>query len=231
MGKTRNSVKNLSNTRAELLRADKKKRLTETARDMAVGIGLRTAYLHDTFGRTLPYYAPILHVLRKHGGNLGRKRLLHMGSSFGIFTRYLQSKNVNAVALDLDNLAVNLAKRLGNKRVVRGDAGKLPFAQNSFDFFVSDHFLFSGYNAIFGNHPSQNMELGILKSLRDSLKPKGIGIIKYDTQPFGDIVLKGQNLFAQARIVQQKFTQLMNENGFEVLEINPRESLVVIRKK
>ncbi|MBI5553988.1 MAG: methyltransferase domain-containing protein, partial [Candidatus Diapherotrites archaeon] len=131
---------------AELNRFDESHGLSAKAHSLAElkGHQVRSGFLAYTFARRLVDYVPAYEGLSRHLGSLKGKKVLHVGASTGIFARFLESKGAHAVALDLDADATAISKKIG-VRTVRADALELPFRANSFDCFVSDHFLFSGY--------------------------------------------------------------------------------------
>ncbi|MEK6821049.1 MAG: class I SAM-dependent methyltransferase, partial [archaeon] len=102
-------------------------------------------HLHHSFGRTLSYYAPIHHLFSRYGKLSPGKKFLHLGSSTGLYTEFLQEQGVHAVGLDINSFANQAARKAGNKRSIRGDAQRLPFKDGTFHFALSDHFLFSHY--------------------------------------------------------------------------------------
>lgn len=143
---------------------------SKKAKMLAKKKGLKTSRVLDSFGRDLKYYSNVVLALRKFGGKLKGKRLLHVASSSGILARYLQSKGMHAVALDSSKNASIIAKKVGNKKVITADAMKQPFIQNSFDFIISDHFLFS-------NYMSWERERSVLEGLKNLIKPNGLLLI------------------------------------------------------
>lgn len=128
-----------------LNRYDKRTGLSRRTRDIARARGHPTKIPYEEFGRTLPTYHTIYENLRQFGRALKGKTLLHLASSTGIFTKFLQDKGMMAIPFDIHPDAMQIAKRLGNRTPVRGDALQLPFKDNSFDFVVSDMFILSNY--------------------------------------------------------------------------------------
>ena len=176
------------------------KRVAELTR----GRQAQTGHVLADFGRTLVYYAPIHAALERNLGNrwIG-KTGLHLAAGTGIYTRYLQDLGVEAVGLDNSPGAQQIALQMGNRHWVRHDAdldhpkkrGKanFPFPANTFDFFVSDRFLFSHFTPIehrakrpehFVFHRAKRPEhsvfgssFQILKKLGATMKPGGIGVL------------------------------------------------------
>ncbi|MDO8627970.1 MAG: methyltransferase domain-containing protein, partial [Candidatus Diapherotrites archaeon] len=148
-----------------------------------------TSFIHSDFGRTLAYYKPFHVLLKKFGGKLKGKSLLHLASSSGIFTSFLQSFGMKTIAFDSSEHAAEISKAIGNKKIVRGSAPtksitdspknrSLPFKDSSFDFFVSDNFLFSRYYYIdFNVNKVEHTSTDVLNEIHRILKPKGIGIV------------------------------------------------------
>lgn len=181
----------------------------------------------DDFSRKLSDYSRIHQLLLRHIRRVKGKRLLHIGSSVGFYTEFLQQLGVQAVALDKHSLSMKMTEGLGHKRAVRGDAKKLPFHSSSFDLFLSDHFLFANYFTYSGGSVDAGVDHQILSELHRVLRPGGIGIIYvFDPKYFnGDPKM---NVF--------------QETGFEVLEsrIHPynfknvksrKFSFLVLRRK
>jgi SAM-dependent methyltransferase len=150
---------------------DLKKGMFKTARKNAE----KEVIYHD-LGRTLPYYAEIHEALSRNAGGIKKlkgKKVLHLAASTGIYTKYLQSLGINAISLDIDKLAVKKATETGTKKIILADAKKLPFKENSIDFFISDHFLLSDYLVLELERGSKK----VLTELSRVLKKNGIGII------------------------------------------------------
>ena len=119
----------------------------------------RMRVLYD-FGATHTLLYTLTH------GNVRGKRILQLGGSAGVYAHYLQRKGAQAVSIDIDHGALEYAKKRGVRMNVRGSGvtptvawkrrkdgseemhytiNRLPFRSRSFDFIVSDHFLFSNY--------------------------------------------------------------------------------------
>jgi ubiquinone/menaquinone biosynthesis C-methylase UbiE len=167
---------------------------------------------HSDFGKRLEYYVPIHEILLHHsGGSIKGKKILHFGASSGIYARFLQDKGAKAIAMDISNTATKIARKIGNKRVLRADARtirnnskqSLPFKDESIDFFVSDRFLFSNYPEI-EDARSNTQSNSILKELHRVLKPRGIGIIyAYSTDHVGNKEINSAGFEMQETIVQK----------------------------
>ncbi|MDO8627258.1 MAG: methyltransferase domain-containing protein [Candidatus Diapherotrites archaeon] len=177
------------------------------------------------FGRTLDYYEPIHETLLRYTERIRGKSLLHIASSSGIYTRFLQSRGVKAVAFDVGKDAIVISKKVGNKRIVQGDAlpssEKLPFADNSFHFFLSDNFLFSKYNAIFDT--GEIGSLSVLHDLHRILKSNGIGIM---------LVGSIEKFNANLNYVKKSFNVLeIREVSNDRRVLDESAGIVVLRKK
>jgi len=61
---------------------------------------------------------------------------IEIGCGAGYFTRWLASRGLEVVGLDLSLPMLREARRMGNEPYVLGDALKLPFAERSFDLVV-----------------------------------------------------------------------------------------------
>lgn len=122
--------------------------------------------------RILVDYSPIhtlLQVLSR--GKLAESNILHLAASTGVYVKFLQDEeHAHAVALDIDRHSLKFSKERGVKRNVAAEGVHhkiktgyaaqpggsivvpeykqvhLPFREKSFDFIVSDHFLFSNYH-------------------------------------------------------------------------------------
>ena len=193
----------LGETRKKLAQYDDREKITEKARAMAkeLGHGKNLPDVYDDFGRTLPYYARIHSILLRYAGKLKGKKLIHLGGSTGLYAKFLQDQGIKAVSFDIGQHASSIARRVGNKLVVRGYAMSwpdkrrqekhLPFKDNAFDCFVSDHFLLAGFTV--------NPET-LLPEIQRILKPRGIGVI-YRIDPDDG----------------KFFAQLLQKHGFKVL--------------
>jgi SAM-dependent methyltransferase len=168
------------------------------------------------FGRKLADYSLIDNALHEYGGELQGKRVLHIGSSYGVYERYLQRLGMKPIGFDLSHYASRAARRIGAKAVVADAKTTFPFADNSLDFFVSGKFLFSNYRPLEGGGESMQYNYGSTEVLKEALrvlKPHGIGIINLHSKA-GDI------------FNNQRFQKM---HGIQVLKKTPE--LVVFRKK
>ncbi len=218
---------------------DKKAKITRKAHKGADNAGHSTFSVYGDFGRTLQHYAPIHTKLLEYAKNgIKGKRILHLASATGVYTRFLQEKGAKAIALDRNKDAVKIAKKIGNERVVRANAeatifiraddfesavykkNHLPFKKNCMDFVVSDHFLFSDYDEIDDSPRNQNAgSLSILSEIHRVLAPEGIAIIHFPEKMLSDSMLAG-----------------IRHTGFEIMETsrNPHSrdmSFAVLKKK
>lgn len=67
-------------------------------------------------------------------------RILEVGCGGGAFLSFLEDRGYTAVGVDILEEAVRLASQAApNSRVLRADAGSLPFEDGSFDRLVSHH--------------------------------------------------------------------------------------------
>ena len=220
----------------------RRKSIEARSKKIAQGLGLhasKTSFVLDDFGRTPQYYARIHAALSKFIGPVKGKSILHIASSKGVYTRFLQEKGAKAVALDLNPKASKFAKKLRNKGVVNADAQHLPFVDSSFDAFVSDRFLFSGYLAFDKYHRqerksvlvSRQPSISALNELHRVLRTGGIGIlnagrwVKAAGYLDETVVLEIQN---------SGFEILQKNRGFQVGELKNIEDfnyILVLRKK
>jgi hypothetical protein len=135
--------------------------------------------VYHSVGRTLPYYSVIHELLSRHAGGIKKlkgKKVLHLAASTGIYAKYLQSLGINAIPLDKSQIL----KISEAKNIVLADAKKLPFKENSIDFFISDHFLLSKYLFLEHSYSGLNKSRGSKKvffELSKIMKKNGIGII------------------------------------------------------
>ncbi|MBI5553622.1 MAG: class I SAM-dependent methyltransferase [Candidatus Diapherotrites archaeon] len=164
-----------------------------------------TDQLHNEFGihrsgRHLEEYASALESMERHLGNLKGKTVLCLADSRGIFTRYLQSRGMNAVSTDVLPEHAGIARKIGNRRVVVANAFRLPFPENSADSVLTDHFLFSHYPDIdFGGLGGSRT---VLKEIHRVLKPGGCAFIERSHSDTERIARK-----------------VMADTGFKVLEV------------
>ncbi|MBI2597658.1 MAG: methyltransferase domain-containing protein [Candidatus Diapherotrites archaeon] len=227
------SSKRLKRSSKSIGNYDRRTGLSVEAKTRAEIYGEFSRGIQDNFGRTLPYYTPILAALKKFGGNLKGKRILHIASSFSIFAKFLQEKGAVAVPLDFNAIAAKVAKEIGNKRFVRASAEAIPFKENSFDFFVSDNFILSGYvrvNKILSPHSPTDTE--ILERLHSLLKSRGIGVIKFNTEKNPKIFhFSGKFYGGISKSLPKEFFQAIAKIGFELLMFDRKNALIVLRKK
>jgi len=214
------------NAKKQLMRFETKRRVTQKAKAQARKMRYPTSWVRFDFGRKLSYYTGILTSLKKHVGTLRGKTGVHVASSFGIFTRFLQAQGVKAVAFDISEDATKIAKKIKTKKVVRGDANALPFKKESVDFFVSDHFLLSfNPEQLKGKNPLN--DFSALINLYIALKPKGIAVIKYAMNPEKHMRVSGVAYYPAPEILRE----FLNALHFEILEVNKRSNIIVLRKK
>jgi len=206
------------NVRERLGKADAKLEISKRAREKAAARGHSVSGWHSDFGRRLEYYHKIHALLKKHGKGLRGKKLLHIASATGVYTRYLQNIGVKAVGMDLNPEAGAIAKEIENKRTVLANARVesknlpkrfFPFADNSFDFFLSDRFLFSTYVPLEGeSFLPANPQLKSIEALEEAvrvLKPGGIGIIHHGT--------RGKVPLGQKQFLQDKRIKILERQG------------------
>jgi SAM-dependent methyltransferase len=62
--------------------------------------------------------------------------VLIIGAGQGVIVRYLMKKGINAVGLDINPNMVKIAKEKYNLDIVEGDAGNLPFKENSYNTII-----------------------------------------------------------------------------------------------
>lgn len=240
MERTRNPKKETPNNgrsiRKLLRRADSRTQLSNRSRQEAFrrGHAKETARVGRDFGRNLSYYDQIHLALLGLGGPLGGKRFLHLAASTGIYNRFLQDEGMLPVSFDLNSDSVEIAAKIGNRFVVQGNARLskrskvwpkiLPFQDASFEFVLSDHFLFSNYRPLEGRSERRYpVSTQVLSDIHRILKPNGI-------------------VFLNQVIPQWVTPKLLEKIGFEVIQ-NKRVSfehnrqklygvrLIVLRKK
>ena len=190
----------LGKSARKLLAFDRRSKITKLAHEIANALGYPTSNVFDDLGRTLVHYAPIHRLLEKFSrGNFRGKTILHLGASTGLYTMFLQEKGARAIALDINQAANEIAKRIGNRNIVRANAQLskslkelaprfLPFKSNSMNAVVSDHFLFSGYTEvddIKGRSIDHSTSLLVMVELYRILKPGGIAVLNFRVDSFG----------------------------------------------
>ena len=137
-------------------------------------------------------YEDILRSMRMHLGSARGKRILHIGSSHGVFVNFLQKLGANAIASDEDRTAINMGKGLGLKRGVVAAAERLPFTEGSFDAIFCENFVLSYY------HKIGAIERQIFAQAAGALKEGGYFFVAIHGGPFRamDIrTLKRENPF------------------------------------
>lgn len=86
--------------------------------------------------------------LEKHVSNLKNKKILDLGSGRGDFLIYLTKNNYDVVGLEKNDSYIKISKEKSQKEkininLIQGEAEKLPFEDNSFDFIncneVTEH--------------------------------------------------------------------------------------------
>ena len=103
--------------RDRLREYDEREKISSKSKDEADKRGYTTKNLLNDFGRDLEYYATVDQMLREHGGDIKGKKLLHVGSSSGVYTKFLQEEGVQAVAMDVKRDATKIGKIIGNDNV------------------------------------------------------------------------------------------------------------------
>lgn len=105
------------------------------------------------------------------------KHFLHIAGGTGVLTRFLQDRKALAVNLDYDKVLNSVAKIIGNRRVIRADATTtLPFANNSFECLITDHFVFAKYKLIDMSTEHEGSQ-ALLKEAVRVLKKDGIFVV------------------------------------------------------
>ncbi|QQR92691.1 MAG: methyltransferase domain-containing protein [Candidatus Iainarchaeum archaeon] len=141
-----------------------------------------STYIANDRMRVAKHYAPIHTLLELVGGRgLKGKSILHVAGSTGVYARYLRDQlQMRPVVLDIDRLSLHDAhherqiktvvranaiiekKHTGRYIIPRGkriavpeyETTRLPFADKSFKFVISDHFLFANYHRGVGGFES-----------------------------------------------------------------------------
>jgi 2-polyprenyl-3-methyl-5-hydroxy-6-metoxy-1,4-benzoquinol methylase len=103
---------NHSRLAKNLARKDKRKGLAEKRKKIVLKKGFSPRSVLDDAGRNLPYYVGVIRQLAKHFPNLKGKTILHLASSTGVLTKYLQDRQAFAVGMDIDRELLGVAKKL-----------------------------------------------------------------------------------------------------------------------
>lgn len=196
----------------ELMRGDREHDNIEHAiryarnRDEAEQLTLR-----NSRQRILLHYAPIHGILRYlTREKLKGKKILHLAGSTGVYAHFLQRKyGAHVINLDMNHESLIDARRRGGKMQVEADAisqkkwdgqrfkqtksgllipddtsHHLPFKNKSFDFVISDHFLYSNYAGPYiqdhgfeEKHGSFRRSEEVLHELNRVMKKNGVVII------------------------------------------------------
>jgi ubiquinone/menaquinone biosynthesis C-methylase UbiE len=176
MIRTKVPGKTYGKTSNTLERYDKKKQITSQAKALARQRGYPT-YMTADAGRTLSYYSGTIDQLARRMGSFKGKHFLHLAGGTGVLTKFLQDRKAIAVNLDYDETLLQISKGIRNKASIQADATKkLPFADNSFECLITDHFAFAKYKLIdmMAEHEGSQ---AILKEATRVLKPNGIFVI------------------------------------------------------
>ncbi len=195
----------------QLNRFDRKKKATKKAMALARATKKETTNWDADFGRTLPHYIPIHELLLKMAkGNIKGKKILHIASSTGLYTFFLQSLGAKAIGFDIGTEALQIAKNLKNKRLVRGDARTwayfktkkhfLPFKDGSINIVVSDNFLFSDYPELEYSSPTP-ASMDTMAEIHRILNKRGLAIINLLADEFSGF-----------------HAQLIERMGFEIIK-------------
>lgn len=171
---------------------------------------LQKKYWSHNAGRFLEHYQSIHAALLKYGSGLEGKNLLHLGSSLGYYTAFLQEHGVNAVALDLNRKMLDISKKMvGNRRAVHATAEHVPIKSGSLDYIISDHFLFSHFHTL--NH----VELSIIQEAHRTLKKGGLLVIGEARDP----------------TLQRQWAEVLEMGFSRVTKGDSKSGLSVLRKK
>ena len=169
---------------SQVLRAhDARKKISETAIALAKARGHITDDIIANAGRRLHYYSGVVDQISRRLGRFEGKRFLHIASSTGVLTRYIQDRKGIATSLDFDQEFCEIAKKIGNKLVVQADASPqttakhiLPFEANSFHCLIADHFVFAKYKLLDLKKEHEGSQ-AILKDAVRVLAPNGIFVL------------------------------------------------------
>lgn len=169
--------RNLKEVARLLQEHDQKVGLSARAHELARQRGLFTDSMTASAGRTLSYYSGAIEQMSNRLGKFSGKHFLHIASSTGVLGKFLENMRATAVNLDSDKVYSQIAKKLGNQNSVRADATRpLPFASNSFNCLITDHFVFAKYKLI-DMHPEHEGSQAVLKEAARVLRPDGIFVI------------------------------------------------------
>lgn len=117
---------------------------------------------------TSGYFRPFneWHHVEQELAKLVEGKVLDIGCGSGRCMKYFQEKGIEAVGIDISELAIEVAKRFGVNNCMVMDAMNLEFPENSFDTAA----LFGNGFGLCGLEGSRNM----LKGLGNVVKPDGL---------------------------------------------------------
>lgn len=157
--------------------------------------GIPIKQVYDSRARVLMDYAELHGILRTiSNGNLKGRKILHLGAAAGVYTRFLHDTfGATAINLDLDRVGLQESRARGSKHPVQSSAihekttgsgfvqsksglyvpeehvHHLPFRDKSFDFILSENFLFSNYHKNYHFDSGFEESPGSLRRSRDTL--------------------------------------------------------------
>jgi len=177
----------------------------------------QTGNLKKIDSRDVAFYNLVLDLLKiKKSRRKSRKKILDVACGKGLFLREARRRNLDVFGIDISKTAIEKAKELIEGEFLIGNAERLPYKDNSFDYVTClgslEHFI----------HP----DIGI-KEITRVLKRKGkasiyvpnlmfIGHI-YMAWRYGTMLTEGEQSFSEVFYTYKGWKNLLEADGLKVI--------------